>query len=498
MNNFLHKLFGTTPGKGVQPKEAVAYSIAGFGENFICTIIGSYLTIFMTDALLFGSENFMVGAISGTMAVAFLMLGVRIFDACNDPIMGSIVDKTRTKWGKCRPFLKWTVFPIGIITLLCFLPVYRAESIESFIAIACIYTVWSVVYTIADVPYWGLSSCLTNDTEVRGKILTVARLFCTLGAGIVTVLVPIITSAVTAKYKDSAGIVKPEFIYDNADTLKWTYFICALVLVVISIPTVLYGFKNTKERFTATNEAHSLGHNLKLLFKNRELLLVVLSGILGGARMVYTYTGGLYFAKYVLNNEGIYSLITLLVVPGGLIASLLVPWMSKKFTKKWSYIGIHLFGAVVMFVMYFVGYDAPWKLVVCAIGLVLLGLPQGVNNIITYAMIGDTVDYLEWKTGERGEGICFAMQTFINKIGMAVGAFVGVVAYYAAGINPTAADGVYISSSGETLLWNMLVLSGALSMFLTCVPMFFYRITEKRQKEMVTEIEERKAKAAQK
>ena len=155
MNNFLHKLFGTTPGKGVQPKEAVAYSIAGFGENFICTIIGSYLTIFMTDALLFGSENFMVGAISGTMAVAFLMLGVRIFDACNDPIMGSIVDKTRTKWGKCRPFLKWTVFPIGIITLLCFLPVYRAESIESFIAIACIYTVWSVVYTIADVPYWG-------------------------------------------------------------------------------------------------------------------------------------------------------------------------------------------------------------------------------------------------------------------------------------------------------------------------------------------------------
>lgn len=491
-SKLLNTLFGTTPGKGVQAKEAVAYSISGFGQNFICTIIGSYLTVFLTEALLFGSKDFKIGAVEGTMAVAFLMLGVRIFDAFNDPIMGSIVDKTRTKWGKCRPYLKWMAIPIAVMTLLCFLPLYKAQSIESFIGIACVYTVWSVVYTVADVPYWGLSTCLTNDTEVRGKILTVARLACTLGAGIVTVLVPIITSAVTAKYKDAAGIVKPEFIYENANTLKWTYFICALVLVVFALPTFFYGFKNTRERFTSTDEAPSLGHNLKLLFKNKQLLLIVLSGILGGARMVYTYTGGLYFAKYVLNQESIYSLITLLVVPGGLIASVLVPWMSKKFTKKWAYIVIHLFGAVVMFIMYFVGYNATWKLIVCAIGLVCLGLPQGVNNIITYAMIGDTVDYLEWKTGERGEGICFAMQTLINKIGMAVGAFVGVLAYYVADINPTAADGVYISADGKDLLWNMLVLTGAVSMFLTCVPMFFYKITEKKQKQMVAEIAERK------
>ena len=528
-SKFLHKLFGTTQGKGVQPKEAFAYSVAGFGQNFICTIIGSYITVFMTDALLFGADGVTVGTLNGAIAVAILMLGARIFDAFNDPIMGSVVDKTRTKWGKCRPYLKWMAIPIGIMTILCFLPIFSAEKIydgsqttQAFVTIAIIYVVWSVAYTIADVPYWGLSTCLTNDTETRGNILTVARMFCTVGAGIVTVFIPMITGSVTSQYKytDSAadlaliaqhkadaianmvanqgvtaeaaaqtfvGTVKQGMEIANADTLKWVYFISAVVLVVLAMPMFFYGFKNTKERFTSDEEAPSFGHNLKLLFKNKELLLIVLSGILGGARMVYSYTGGLYFAKYVLQNEGLYGIITLLVVPGGLVASVLVPWMSKKFTKKWAYIAVHIFGGVVMAIMYFVGYDAPWKMAICAIGLVLLGIPQGVNNIITYAMIGDTVDYLEWKTGERGEGICFAMQTLINKIGMAVGAFIGVLSMSIAGINARTYE-----VADPQALWQVLIISGAVSMFACAVPMFFYTITEKRQKEMVDEIAARK------
>lgn len=524
MNAFLHKLFGTTPGKGVQPREAVAYGVAGFGQNFICTIIGSYLTVFMTDALLFGGEGVKVGGMEGAIAVAFLMLGTRIFDAFNDPIMGSIVDKTRTKWGKCRPYLKWMAIPIGIMTLLCFLPIYEAKAMWTFVAIAIIYVVWSVAYTVADVPYWGLATCLTNDTTVRGNILTVVRLVCTLGAGIVTVGVPIITNAVTAKFKytdadmdqiliDKAeqiasivanqgktveeaaksfvGTVMNEYVTANADTLKWTYFICAVVFVVAAIPMFFFGFKNTKEHITASyDNIPSFSHNIKLLFKNKELLLIVLSGVLGGARMVYSYTGGLYFAKYVLKNEGMYGIITMLVIPGGLVASVLVPWLTKKFTKKYTYILVHLFGGAVMAVMYFVGYDAPWKLVVSAIGLVLLGIPQGVNNIMSYAMIGDTVDYLEWKTGERGEGICFAMQTLINKIGMAVGAFIGVMSMSIAKID---AETGFVQDPDK--LWDVLILSGVISMFACAIPMFFYSLTEKRQRELVAEIEARKASA---
>lgn len=511
MNAFLHKLFGTTPGKGVQPKEAIAYSVTGIGQNFICTIVGSYLTVFMTDALLFGAKGVTVFGTDGAIAVAILMLVTRIFDALNDPIMGSIVDKTRTKYGKCRPYLKWMAIPIAICTLLCFVPFYQAKQTSTYFCIAAVYITWSVVYTVADVPYWGLSTCMTNDTTVRGNILTVSRLACTLGAGLVTVGVPIITDAVTRKYKyaDSAegiaqivgdygvsaeeaenyvGQVMLSFVDENANTLKWTYAICALVFVVLAVPMFYYGFRNVKERFTAEGEPPSFGHNLGLLFKNKELLLIVLSGILGGARMVYTYTGGLYFAKYILKNEGFYSIITLLVVPGGLVASLLVPFLTKKFTKKSTYIFVHLFGGAVMFIMYFVGYDATWKLIVSAIGLLLLGIPQGVNNIMCYAMIGDTVDYLEWKTGERGEGICFAMQTLINKIGMAVGAFIGVMSVRIAQIDTSTG-----AVDNPDALWNVLILSGAISMVACAVPIFFYTITEDRQREMVAEIAKRKS-----
>ena len=181
-----HKLFGTYPGDGeMQPKEGIAYSLCGFGQNLICTIIGSYLTVFMTDAIGYGA-----------LAVALLMLFARIYDALNDPIMGSIVDRTRTPWGKCRPYLKWMAIPVAVVTILCFLPWYPNNP-GGFAAMSIMYIIWGMVYTVCDVPYWGLNSRMSNDTFRRGNLLTIARLLCTAGAGIVTIVVPQVTNAMT-------------------------------------------------------------------------------------------------------------------------------------------------------------------------------------------------------------------------------------------------------------------------------------------------------------
>lgn len=482
INALTHKLFGSTPGDGeMQPKEGFSYSLCGFGQNLICTIIGSYLTVFMTDAIGFNA-----------LAVAFLMLGARIFDALNDPIMGSIVDRTRTKWGKCRPYMKWMAFPIAIMTAICFLPWYP-QSDGGFAAISVMYVVWGIIYTVADVPYWGLSTAMSNDTYRRGNLLTIARLFCTAGAGIVTVITPIITDNMT---KGLDPVAKGEM-------LKWIYFVIAIVCCVIAVPLFFLGFKNTTERNISTENPPSLGHNLKLLFKNKPLMLIVLSGIGGAARMLFTYTGGLYFAKYIMDKESMYSLFTMAIVPGGLIASLLVPWCTKKFGKRNTYIWSHIVGGVAMLIAFIVGiacdrgaYTSTATTVVLLIALVIAGIPSGFGNIVTYAMIGDTVEYLELKTGERAEGICFAMQTLINKIGMAVGAFVGVLAYYMAGV--AANDASSVTPEGKDTMWFMLVGIAAISFFLTVIPLFFYKFNEKQQQEAKAEIEARKhAKAEQ-
>ena len=602
---FWHKLFGTQPNDGdVQPKEGIAYSLCGFGQNLVCTIIGSYLTVFMTDAIGYGA-----------LAVALLMLFARIYDALNDPIMGSIVDRTRTPWGKCRPYLKWMAIPIAIVTILCFLPWYP-ESPGGFAALSIMYLIWGMVYTVCDVPYWGLTSCMTSETYRRGNMLTIARLLCTAGAGLVTIIVPQITSSMTNdaqmqinayqgvvsqlqieidKRGDDNAIIVPDIadvdkdgsttddfainfdanrdgsfanlgnLYEFLDThfndreayagiwaaydsaaaecekygaeladgkafadwtgsdlqkmldgtlsqkqndLRWIYFVAAIICVVVALPLFYVGFKFTKERTNPIENPPSLKHNLGLLFKNKPLLLIVISGILGAARMVFTYTGGLYFCKYVLDSvnligmhgEGLYTIVTLAIVPGGLIASVLVPYLTRKFGKKQSYIWTNIVGGIALLIAFIVGisvngngrgdYTDIATLVIAILAIVISGIPSGLTNIVSYAMIGDTVEYLELKTGERAEGICFAMQTFINKIGMAIGAFIGVMGYYLAGVtanNPGALD-----AAGKDVMWIMLMLVAALSFILSAVPMFFYKFTEKKQQEAVAEIKRRK------
>ena len=425
MKGFLHKVFGTSPDdkKGMQPKEALSYSIAGLGQNLICGLVGSYISYYFTNGLLLAPYT-----------VGIIMLVIRIFDATNDPIMGSIVDRTRTKHGKCRPYLLWMPIPIAISTVTLFLPLAPGTAATIWI-MTFLYLIWSVLYTIVDVPYWGLATAMTSETNQRGTMLTVARIFCTIGGGIIEILVPNISGLWIKDFTDSTGAIVMGQEANAAAALRANYWWLAIIIVVIATPTFLIGFKNTKERFYNEGEVRSLKQNLKLVFKNKPLMMIVLSGILGSGKALYMYSG-IYVAQYNLTamgvnflgwqGTGLFTLITLAVVPGGLIASILVPWCTKKWGKRNTYLWSHIFGAIVLFVMYISGWRTTAGLVINLIGLVLLGIPQGFANIITYAMIADSVDYLEWKEGQRAEGICFAMQTFINKIGMAIGAAISV------------------------------------------------------------------------
>ncbi len=471
-----HKVLGTDPTKPeeMQPKEVLSYSVAGFGQNMICQLVTSFLLFFLTDA---------VGINPLWLAIMFLC--ARLFDAFNDPIMGSIVDYTRSKYGKMRPYLLYMCIPICILTVLMFLSFDGISERGAFAYVTVIYLAWGICYTTVDVPYWGLATSMTKDTEKRNMMLTVTRLFCMAGAGIITVLIPIFQDMV----RNSSTTAE-----ELSHGYRILFLVTAIVVAVLALPTFFIGFKNTKERYYESDAKKSnFFHNIKLLFKNKPVLLLVAVGFFGCLRLIYM-TSALYYAKYNLGNEAIFSVLTILVVPGGLLASLLTPVLSKKFGKRNVFIFSHILGGIAMLLLYFVGLSSDGtsaaSKVLFYIVLIIMGIPSGFSNILQYSLIADGIDYLEWKTGERAEGICFSMQTLISKIGMAFTAFVvllvlGIDGY--ADANKLTGDGV--NKGG---IWMMTTLLSGASTLLCVVPLFFYTFTEKKQKQAVKEVAAKK------
>lgn len=478
-NKFLIKMMGTDPTKkeDMQPKEVLSYSIAGLGQNIICQLVTTFFMLYMTD----------VAGVSA-LWLAWMFLGARLFDAFNDPIMGSIVEMTRTKAGKMRPYLKYSPIPIAILTVLLFVSIPGWTETGKFVYSTIIYLLWGIAYTSVDVPYWGLASSMTSDTEKRNTLLTIARLFCTVGSGAVSVFIPLITNGM------------------GADAQYIAYPIIAVVCVLLAVPTFWIGFKGTKERFydAETDGKFTLIKNLKLLGKNKPALIIILIGVLGSLRTIYMTTA-VYYAKYNLRNFSLASIIFLLVVPGGLAATLLTPVLSKKFGKKAVFFWSHIIGGVLLVALYLIGLDSNGTSMGAQIAfyiiIIIAGVPSGFSNILTYSMIADSIDYLEDKTGERAEAFCFSLQTFISKIGMAMTAFVTLVVLGEYGYDASFAqeggidDQLWQSVEFQHVLegnWMATTLLCGLSMFACAIPLLFYTFNEKKQNEAVARVLARK------
>ena len=478
-NKFLIKMMGTDPTKkeDMQPKEVLSYSIAGLGQNIICQLVTTFFMVYMTD----------VAGVSA-LWLAWMFLGARLFDAFNDPIMGSIVEMTRTKAGKMRPYLKYSPIPIAILTVLLFVSIPGWTETGKFAYSTIIYLLWGIAYTSVDVPYWGLASSMTSDTEKRNTLLTIARLFCTIGSGAVSVFIPVIIGNNGTDYQYVA------------------YPIIAVVSILIAIPTFWIGFKGTKERFydAETDGKFTLIINLKLLGKNKPALMIILVGVLGSLRTIYMTTA-VYYAKYNLRDFNLAGVIFLLVVPGGLAATLLTPVLSKKFGKKAVFFWSHIIGGVLLVALYLIGLESTGTRVGAQVAfyiiIILAGFPSGFSNIMTYSMIADSIDYLEDKTGERAEAFCFSLQTFISKIGMAMTAFVTLMVLGEYGYDSSLAeegaisDEVWNSAAFQHVLegnWMATTLLCGLSMFACAIPLLFYTFNEKKQNEAVARVLARK------
>ena len=447
--------------KYLQTSEIASFSSSAFGRSMIYTLMSTFLLIFYTDAM--GLRPVHAGAI---------IVAARIFDAANDPIMGIIADKTKTKFGKLRPYLLFSPFLIMISTAaLFYVPDFSYGGKLAYSAVT--YILWGICFTIQDVPFWGLSAVVSPLENERNRFISTARIFSTIGGIVPTLLVPVL--------RNGMGNTKG-------------YFVSGLIFAIFGSMVSLLAFFGTKERVVEEKEKVSAGEIVSAYVKNKPLLLLIVASILGSA-MLMAQTSGSYLATYLIKNSGVIpkgtvqTAMTVAIGAGMMIAMVLMPVLRKKMSLKAIYISSALFGAFVHVIMYFVGYTNFY--VFLAI-LAVAGLPLGIFNVITYAMVADSVDYLEWKTGRRSEGICFASQTFISKltagISTLITSFVLEAVHFVQPIND-----VPVLDQPEPVfkgMFFMVTLLPAISLALCAIPMFFNDFTGKKKEEIIRKLNE--------
>ena len=459
--------------KYLKTSEILSFSSSAFGRSMIYTLMSTFLLIFYTDAAKLDPIH--AGAI---------IFAARIFDAANDPIMGVIADRTKTKFGKLRPYLLFSPFLIMISTAaLFYVPDFSYGGKVAYAAVT--YILWGICFTIQDVPFWGMSAVVTPLENERNRFLSTARIFSTIGGIVPTLLVPVL--------RNSLGITKG-------------YFVSGVIFAVFGSMISLLAFFGTKERVVEEKPKVSAGEIVSAYVKNKPLLLLIAASVLGSA-MLMAQTSGSYLATYLIKDSGIIpkgtvqTAMTVAIGAGMMVAMLVMPVLRKKMSLKAIYITAAVFGAVVHGILYLCGYTNFYLLLAL---LAVAGLPLGIFNVITYAMVADSVDYLEWKTGRRSEGVCFASQTFISKLTAGISTL--ITSFVLKAVNFREPQEVLDAATGmmkdvpfeqtEQVLdgmFFMVTIIPMISLFLCAVPMIFNDYTGKKKEKIVDELAQRRA-----
>jgi sugar (glycoside-pentoside-hexuronide) transporter len=439
--------------------EKLSFSLAGLGQNIIYNYIVTAVMFYYTDV-----------ALIDALAVSFIMFFTRLWDAINDPIMGVIVDKTRTKRGKLRPYLLAIPIPIAILTVLTF-AVPDMSPMNKIVYALISFNFWSMAFTVSDIPFWGMSVAITDNPEERVNLVTMVRIFCSLGMAIGILVPPMLINALGGSTEINPNIT----IAANNNA----YFLTAVIVALVGAGLFSMAGLFTRERVIQHSGERP---KFKILFKNKPLLVLQLSRALGAFRMVIA-TVGLYFAKQNLNDATKYTLLGGILIASMIFSMFFAPLCIRLFGKKYTYIYSLVLGAVAHFAMFALGYGNETML----FGLLFMcGVSLGINDVVTYSIVGDTVDYLEHKTGQRAEGMVFSLNTFTTKLQSAMGlAFIGIVLSIV-GYQATASVQTAQTYQG---IFALLSLFPGIACILSILPMlFFYNFTKEEHDHILAEL----------
>lgn len=442
-------------------REKYSYGIGALGKDLVYAIVATYLMVYFTDVIKLNP------AFVGT-----LFLIARLWDAVNDPAMGMIVDNTRSKFGKFRPW----IFIGTVINAVVLIFLFRKPDLEGlpiYAYFSIVYILWGMTYTIMDIPYWSMIPALTSNKEEREQVSVIPRIFASTAWLIIGTF--------------GISIVK---MLGNGDTAKG-YSIFAIVIAVVFVITSIITCLNVKERVETPKNAEkvSFKQTIDIIRKNDQL--VVFMGIVLGMNLVMQISGSMaiYYFTYVVGKESLFSVYYAFAGISEIAGLVLLPILTKNIGRE----NVFKIGSILpitgLLLLFIAGIFAPQNILFIAISGVALKLGSGFLLGSTTIMLADVVDYGQYKLGTRNESIVFSVQTLLVKGASAVaGWLVGVglsLVGYVAGETQTATT---ILGMKVIMIWIPI----ACAIVMYAIYKSKYKINGKFHDEMLVELEKRK------
>jgi GPH family glycoside/pentoside/hexuronide:cation symporter len=436
--------------------EIIGYGLSGTATNLIWGTIGGFLAYFYTDVF---------GLSVGAMATIFMIS--RVWDMVADFLMGLVADRTKTRWGKFRPWLLWTCVPFGLVTLATFYTPALGPTGKVVYAFVT-YMLLMTVYTICVVPQNAIQGVITDDPNVRTRITSLGGLVGGLGGLI------------------SAGAVLPLVKFfgkgNEQKGFLWTIGLFAVIAVVCYLIT----FFSVRERVQPPKQQHSsVWLDIKDLLRNRPWVLVFMVGVIAALASASRVGVSIHFCKYNLGNMDLKTTLGVISVfasmAGGLSTILAGRWLGKS-----RALGLCVFVVGLSCMLLYLA--RPDRLWIAYASNVLADFFGGIVITMFFAMLGDTADYNEWKNGRRATGLVYAAGSVALKTGFAFGGLImgAVLGYYGyqANVEQTARSLMGIAMAAS-------IVPGIL-FCLASLPMLFYPLDRAKLEEIKLELERRR------
>lgn len=440
-----------------------AYGIGTIGRDMSYTLLSMYLMFYLTEVRDFSGRMILI--------LTTIIVIIRVFDAFNDPFMGVIIDNTKSKYGKFKPWIVIGVIGSGITASLMFHD-FIIPDLLYIVLFTLFYMLWEVFYTMNDIAYWSMLPSLSQDQKEREKIGGWARIFANIGLfTVVGGIVPI-----TAYLSNQLG------------NMQKAYFLYAIILALIMIAGQMVTVCFVKETVHYKKQADTkLRDMFKIIGKNDQLLWAGISMTLFMTGYMITTSFGLHFFKYAYQDEAMYSLFGVVLGVSQVIALLLFPVFSNLLSRN----RLYLIATLIVISGYILFFFSPMNIIWIGLAGILMFFGQGILQLLILVLLADTVEYGQYKLGQRNESVSFAVQPFVNKLSGALSQ--GVVGVTLVVIGITEATSVE-SVTPEMIIGMksaMLILPLVLIVISYILYNRFYKIDAQKYKEIIDALSKR-------